>query len=380
MSFVLVLSSTIVLHAQGRIDQINYRSLLDLVANDTLNRSNTTAHFYKINLNKSLISKSLGDSMEIQALQYNGKTVIAEASIDGKIVGILSNYKDRQDYFSDQIFSFKEEKELFKSIVLAASKLAVENYSLSTISAKALISFFKNVDSTSEKQLRLLPVGGFSTNLSLEKLVINDYFGTTVYRIKDWNNSALWENVFIVDPNTVIDEPSTLNIDRPSTQSKAYALLQILLWPEFFGIILNEEILEPELVPLELQDKSKINDHEIFNFSVVESKPIFPGCENLATENEKFMCFIKNIKQYIAENYEFPELARQMGIQGKVYINFVIEKNGKVSNVTIARGVDKLIDDEAIRIIKLLPKFIPAMQRGKPVRMEYTVPINARLQ
>ena len=250
--FVLVLSSTIVSHAQGRIDQINYRSLLDLVANDTLNRSNTTTHFYKLNLNKSLISKSLGDSMEIQALQYNGKTVIAEASIDGKIVGILSNYTDRQDYFSDQIFSFKEEKELFKSIVLAASKLAVENYSLSTNSAKALISFFKNVDSTSEKQLRLLPVGGFSTSLSLEKLVINDYFGTTVYRIKDWDNSALWENVFIVDPNTVIDEPSTLNIDRPSTQSKAYALLQILLWPEFFGIILNEEILEPELVPLEL--------------------------------------------------------------------------------------------------------------------------------
>jgi len=60
-----------------------------------------------------------------------------------------------------------------------------------------------------------------------------------------------------------------------------------------------------------------------------------------------------------------------MGIQGKVYINFVIEKNGKVSNVTIARGVDKLIDDEAIRVIKLLPKFIPAKQRGKPVRMQY---------
>jgi TonB family protein len=63
----------------------------------------------------------------------------------------------------------------------------------------------------------------------------------------------------------------------------------------------------------------------------------------------------------------------------RVYINFVIEKNGKVSNVTIARGVDKLIDDEAIRVIKLLPKFIPAKQRGKPVRMQYTVPINAPL-
>ena len=121
-------------------------------------------------------------------------------------------------------------------------------------------------------------------------------------------------------------------------------------------------------------------EDEIFNFASVENKPIFPGCENLATEDEMFMCFNQNIMQHIGKKFEFPELARQMGIQGKVYINFVIEKNGKVSNVTIARGVDKLIDDEAIRVIKLLPKFIPAKQRGKPVRMQYTVPINARLQ
>ena len=84
--------------------------------------------------------------------------------------------------------------------------------------------------------------------------------------------------------------------------------------------------------------------------------------------------------KHIGKNFEFPELARQMGIQGKVYVNFVIERNGRVSSITIARGVDKLIDDEAIRVIKKLPTFQPAKQRGKPVRMQYTVPINARLQ
>ena len=69
-----------------------------------------------------------------------------------------------------------------------------------------------------------------------------------------------------------------------------------------------------------------------------------------------------------------------MGIQGKVYVNFVIEKNGRVSSVTIARGVDKLIDDEAIRIIRKLPRLSPAMNNGKAVRMQYTVPINASLK
>ena len=119
---------------------------------------------------------------------------------------------------------------------------------------------------------------------------------------------------------------------------------------------------------------------EIFNFAVVENKPVFPGCEKFATEDEKFMCFNQQIMKHIGKNFEFPELARQMGIQGKVYVNFVIERNGRVSSITIARGVDKLIDDEAIRVIKKLPTFQPAKQRGKPVRMQYTVPINARLQ
>ena len=140
----------------------------------------------------------------------------------------------------------------------------------------------------------------------------------------------------------------------------------------------TDESEEIEIIE-EVEDAEDAED-EIFNFAVVENKPIFPGCENLATEDEKFMCFNQNIMQHIGKKFEFPELARQMGIQGKVYVNFVIEKNGKVSNVTIARGVDKLIDDEAIRVIKLLPSFIPAKQRGKPVRMQYTVPINARLQ
>ena len=159
--------------------------------------------------------------------------------------------------------------------------------------------------------------------------------------------------------------------------------------PEVIQIVEDDlEIEEVEFESTETDESEVIEiieeveeaEDEIFNFAVVENKPIFPGCENLATEDEKFMCFNQNIMQHIGKKFEFPELARQMGIQGKVYVNFVIEKNGKVSNVTIARGVDKLIDDEAIRVIKLLPAFIPAKQRGKPVRMQYTVPINARLQ
>jgi len=119
---------------------------------------------------------------------------------------------------------------------------------------------------------------------------------------------------------------------------------------------------------------------EILNFAVVESVPIFPGCEGEKTNADKKACFERQIMKFVANNFEFPEMARQMGIQGRVYVNFVIEKNGSISNPTVVRGVDKLLDDEAMRVVKNLPKMKPAKQRGKPVRMSFMLPINAKLQ
>lgn len=159
--------------------------------------------------------------------------------------------------------------------------------------------------------------------------------------------------------------------------------------PEVIQIVENEsDIEEVEFESTEMDESEEIEfveeveeeTDEIFSFAVVENKPVFPGCEEYATEAEKFQCFNQQIMKHIGKNFKFPEMAKQMGIQGKVYVNFVIEKDGSISNVTIARSVDKLIDDEAIRVIKKLPKFKPAKQRGKPVRMQYTVPINAKLQ
>lgn len=159
--------------------------------------------------------------------------------------------------------------------------------------------------------------------------------------------------------------------------------------PEVIQIVEDEvEIEEIEFESTETDESEEIEiveeveeeTDEIFNFAVVENKPVFPGCENEVSEQAKFQCFQMGIMKFISKNFEYPEMARQMGISGKVYVNFVIEKNGKVSNVVIARGVDDALDKEAMRLVKILPKFTPAKQRGKPVRMSYTVPINFRLQ
>ena len=159
--------------------------------------------------------------------------------------------------------------------------------------------------------------------------------------------------------------------------------------PEVIQIVENDlEIEEVEFETTEFDESEEIEfieeveeeTDEIFNFAVVENKPVYPGCEKYATEDERFNCFNQSIMTHIAKNFKFPEMARQMGIQGRVFVNFVIEKDGSISNVTVARGVDPLLDDEAVRVVKSLPKFQPAKQRGKAVRMQYTVPINAKLQ
>ena len=109
--------------------------------------------------------------------------------------------------------------------------------------------------------------------------------------------------------------------------------------PEVIQIVEDDlEIEEVEFESTETDESEEIEiveeveeeEDEIFNFAVVENKPVFPGCENQATENDKFMCFNQNIMKHIGKNFDFPELARQMGIQGKVYVNFVIEKNVRI--------------------------------------------------
>lgn len=143
----------------------------------------------------------------------------------------------------------------------------------------------------------------------------------------------------------------------------------------------TETSQKEEVRPIEVVEEEV---EEIFSFAIVENKPVFPGCEKEKDEEARSQCFQLKIQQHIARNFKYPEIARQLGIQGKVYITFIIDKDGSVSNVTVARGVDPNLDQAAVDAVKSLnnlnPKIQPAKQRGKPVRMSFTIPVNARLQ
>jgi protein TonB len=102
-------------------------------------------------------------------------------------------------------------------------------------------------------------------------------------------------------------------------------------------------------------------------FYIVEEMPEFPG-GNAA------------LQKFIAESIRYPAIAQENGIQGRVYISFVVSAKGTVEQVKIARGIDPNLDKEAVRVIQSLPAWKPGKQRGKPVKVSYTVPINFVLQ
>lgn len=102
---------------------------------------------------------------------------------------------------------------------------------------------------------------------------------------------------------------------------------------------------------------------EIVAFLPSEDMPVFPG----------------NVQAWIAKNVRYPLLAVENGIQGRVYVQFVVEKDGRVSNVKVVRHVDPSLDKEAVRVISEMPRWKPGKQRSIPVRVSYTLPISFKL-
>lgn len=102
-------------------------------------------------------------------------------------------------------------------------------------------------------------------------------------------------------------------------------------------------------------------------FVVVESMPSFPGGDAA-------------LFKYLSDNIKYPVIAQESGIQGRVICQFVVNRDGSIVDIEVVRSVDKSLDAEAVRVIKSMPKWTPGKQRGKTVRVKYTLPVNFRLQ
>jgi protein TonB len=133
---------------------------------------------------------------------------------------------------------------------------------------------------------------------------------------------------------------------------------------EVEDIEIDTEIDVDEVVE-DFEQEEEIVEEEVF--TIVESMPEFPGGQ-------------KEMFKYLGKNIKFPPAAKANGIQGKVYVNFTIGKNGEIRDIKILRGVHDLLDKEAVRVVKAMPKWKAGKQRGKTVSVSYNLPINFTLR
>ena len=155
-------------------------------------------------------------------------------------------------------------------------------------------------------------------------------------------------------PPPAVQEVEVLNVVEDNVETES--------------IEVNTEETEQEVVIAAPVEAPVEEEEEEVVFVVVESMPEFPGGQQA-------------LFKYLSENVKYPVIAQENGIQGRVICQFVVNKDGSIVDVEVVRsGGDPSLDKEAIRVIKSMPKWKPGKQRGKAVRVKYTVPVNFKLQ
>jgi protein TonB len=136
----------------------------------------------------------------------------------------------------------------------------------------------------------------------------------------------------------------------------------------------KEEIEETEQLDQEVKEDTKVEivvREEVVEeeqiFTIVEEMPSFPGGE-------------AELFKYLGKNIQYPQMARDASIQGVVYVTFVVDKDGKIKDVKVLRGIGGGCDEEAVRVVKNMPTWKPGKQRGKPVSVQYNLPIRFTLR
>ena len=144
-------------------------------------------------------------------------------------------------------------------------------------------------------------------------------------------------------------------------------------------VLLGGEVMAPVSNSLELEEW----DTEGFvepNFDEAVEDEDRPGVYMIVEQMPEFPGGDKSLFQFIADNTKYPADAKEKGIKGRVFVNFIVEPDGSVSDIRVLRGIGGGCDEEAVRVVESMPKWKPGMQNGEVVRVSYNVPVNFRLE
>ena len=195
----------------------------------------------------------------------------------------------------------------------------------------------------------------------------------------EWSSGSREDNPFDTGGDEVIEEemiPITeMEDQQPETPPEIPKVTEIFEIVED-NVAIDHEVLfeddeadfddEIQMYDFEVTEEQEEEEEEIF--VVVEDMPTFRGGD------------VNKFREWVQQRIKYPQIAAENGIQGKVFIMFVVEPDGSVSNVTIMRGVDPALDQEAQRVVQTSPKWAPGKQRGAPVRVRFSITVNFQLQ
>lgn len=165
----------------------------------------------------------------------------------------------------------------------------------------------------------------------------------------------------VIKKDSEVKEEDEIKLDEVQKSDKAVGAFTVEGNDEVGGAVLKakEDIAAPE-PPKHVVEETKI-------FTVVEQMPMYPGGDGA-------------LMDYLRDNIHYPTVAAENGVQGRVVVGFVVERDGSITDVKILRGVDPSLDREAMRVVKNMPKWTPGKQNGSAVRVKYQVPVSFRLQ
>ena len=165
----------------------------------------------------------------------------------------------------------------------------------------------------------------------------------------------------IIKKDSEVKEEDEIKLDEVQKSDKAVGAFTVEGNDEVGGAVLKakEDIAAPE-PPKHVVEETKI-------FTVVEQMPMYPGGDAA-------------LMGYLRDNIKYPTVAAENGVQGRVVVGFVVERDGSITDVNILRGVDPSLDREAMRVVKSMPRWTPGKQNGSAVRVKYQVPVAFRLQ
>ena len=126
----------------------------------------------------------------------------------------------------------------------------------------------------------------------------------------------------------------------------------------------TKQAIEVKYTPVEVVEEEP-EEEQIFQ--VVEEQPEFPGGQI-------------ELMKFLQKNIKYPTISQENGVQGRVIVQFVVNRDGSIVDTQVMRGVDPYLDKEALRVVSTMPKWKPGKQRGKPVRTRFTLPVQFRLQ